>query len=162
MNRIEAIELSKRLNELKSDRDYNKFLILAITRTMKELKIVADEVEAKEKSLITPEFRTFEEARIGLIREYAEKDEAGNVIMEGRGAKIGSDKEKFEEEMTKLMEENKEVIEYIETANKDFDTWLKEEVEVKITKVDFKYIPEELSPRDFGTLELLIKDDVEL
>lgn len=162
MNRIEAIELYKSLNELKSDRDYNKFLILAITRTLKELKVVGEEVTAKEHSLMTKEYKDFEEARINLIREYAQKDEKGQVVLEGNNAKIGTNKEEFEAKLATLLEDNKELLAEIEVINKEYEAWLKEEVEVKITKVDFKYIPDELSPKEFATLEYLIKDDIEL
>lgn len=162
MNRIEAIELYKSLNELKSDRDYNKFLILAITRTLKELKVVGEEVTAKEQSLMSKEYKDFEEARINLIREYAQKDEKGQVVLEGNNAKIGNNKEEFEAKLATLLEVNKELLAEIEVINKEYEAWLKEEVEVKITKVDFKYIPDELSPKEFATLEYLIKDDVEL
>lgn len=166
MNRIDAIKLLTELKELKQDRTYNKFLIYAITKSVTSLSEILEEAQAKEKGCYTEEYETFTNSRLSLLRVYSAKDEQGNPIVEEGQVSIDESKRgEFEEEIKKLVDANRETLELVENNLKTFEEWSKEEVDVKLTKVSFKYIPDELLPSEYNTLSHLIKeseDEIEL
>lgn len=160
MKRYASIELIKKLNELKSDRKYSKFLLLSIIKTLTELEKIKKEAEEKEMALYSEEYKTFTNSRLSLLKVYSEKDEEGKPIVEQDQVKISEDnKEEFETEFKKLLELNKEVVEKFNSDSKEFQTWIEEDVEVKITKVDFKYLPEELFVEEYNTLSYLLEGE---
>lgn len=166
MNRIDAIKLLNELKELKQDRTYNKFLIYAITKSMSTLNELFEETKKKESECYTEEYKTFTDSRISLLRVYSSKDEQGQPIVENDQVSIPEDKQaEFNEEIKKLVDANKETLELVENNLKTLEDWTKEEVELKLTKVSFKYIPDELLPSEYLTLSYLIKeseDEIEL
>lgn len=166
MNRIDAIKLLNELKELKQDRTYNKFLIYAITKSVSTLSEIFEEVRKKEEECYTEEYKTFTNSRISLLRVYSSKDEQGQPIVENDQVSISEDTQaEFNEEIKKLVDANKETLELVENNLKTLEDWTKEEVELKLTKVSFKYIPDELLPSEYLTLSYLIKeseDEIEL
>jgi hypothetical protein len=160
MKRYQAIELLRKLNELKSDKKYSKYVLFAIVKTLDSLDSIRKEIEEEEKKLYTEEYKTFNESRVSLLKVYSAKDENGQPIMEGEQVIIEEHrKPEFNEEFNKLVEANKETLEKFNEDAKTFDEYLNEETEVKLYKFDFKYLPDDLFPGEYTTLSKLLKED---
>ena len=160
MKRYQAIELLRKLNELKSDKKYSKYILFAIVKTLESLEIVRKEVKDNETKLYTAEYKTFNESRISLLKVYAEKDSEGKPIISGDQVTIAKDKrEELNAEFTKLVEANKETLEKFNEDAKSFDEYLNEEVEIKLYTFEFKYLPDDLFPEEYTTLSKLLKED---
>jgi len=116
---------------------------------IKNLKLIQPELEALEElreSLQIAGWDGYVQKEKDLLTEYAEKDEEGNPILTGpNSVRLNEEtKEEFYKKKEELDEENKELIEKYTKNQKEFDSILSEDVEVKLYKIDIDNVPEDL------------------
>ena len=107
-------------------------------------------VENKLKSIYdimktSEEFNEYDKKRVELAEKYAKKDEDGNPKNDGKKYDIDN-KEEFEKEVSKLKEENAELIKEQEEKNKLYELEMDKESDVEFHKV--KAIPKDISARE--------------
>lgn len=105
-----------------------------------------------------PDYMNYEQERQIVCINYADKDEAGNPVVENNHYKI-SDMVSFQAEMDSVRVKYAEVISDIEKSNKDFEDFLDKESEIKLVKVAIKDLPESISAEDIEKLSLIIKEE---
>ncbi len=136
------------------DKGSNKFKLALIINEIELDKRIEALDKLREQG---EDVKAFEQERIKIMQKYAEKDEAGNVLVfsepDGKGVKktdgygftfIKKDREAYEKELEKFQEENKELLEKELKKQKEFNKTLEQDVEPKIelTKIDFDIVPE--------------------
>lgn len=103
--------------------------------------------ELHEKFLKPTEaFTKFDEARMELAKEFAQKDENGNPMTTHNGVGgesfVITEREKFDKEFEKLKEEHKEAVDERESNLKAYEGALKEPADIKLHAIR----KEDLSP----------------
>lgn len=158
MKRYKIVELKKSLEELKQDKKYNKYVLFSIVKTLKTLEPIIAEIIKEEGKLYSDEYKTYENSRISLLKVYADKDENGEPIINNNSVQVTHRYNEFEVEFNKLKENNKEILESTLEKSKSFNEYMEEEIEVEITKFKFEYMPDELLPSEYITLEKLLEE----
>jgi len=102
------------------------------------------------------DFIEHEQERIKLCEKYAKKDERGQSI-KINNKYIFDDFTSFEKEYGGLREKDKKIIEEREKQLKDFDKILKQEVSVKLFKINKKYIPKEITGDELSSIFKIIQ-----
>ncbi len=136
------------------DKGSNKFKLALIINEIELDKRIEALNKLREQS---EDFKKLEEQRIKIMQKYAEKDESGNVLVfsepGGKGEKktdgygfplIKKDKKAYDEELKKLHEDNKELLDKETEKQKAFLETLDQVVdpEIKLSKIDFADLPE--------------------
>lgn len=112
-----------------------------------------------EKQFFSDEYKEFEQKRIKLINNYQLKDEDGKPITNERGPVIDENNKSLNTEWTKLREEYKSSIEEREEINKQYEEILQEDVEIKVIKISFNDLPDDIvAATEFTSIKLLIKE----
>jgi len=153
MTRNELINFLQNLPKYKNAKG-TKFNY-AIRKNEKAIQLEVDDFYDMEK----PEeaFINYDKARIEICKKYAEKDEKDQPVIENGNYKI-LDQENFKEEINKLQEENKEVIENRRKQVDDLNAFLAEESDIKICKVKLSDIPADLTGQDIENIFPMIED----
>ena len=157
MKRYKIVELKRSLEELKQDKKYNKYVLFSIVKTLKTLEPIIADIVKEEEKLYSDEYKTYENSRLSLLKVYADKNENGEPIIKDNIVQVTNKYEEFEVEFNKLKENNKEILESTLEKSKSFNEYMEEEVEVEITKFKFEYMPDELLPSEYITLEKLLE-----
>lgn len=159
-NRDSAVGILKALNDI-TDTKYSKFLLFAISKNKEKLIDVAKDVEDRERAIYTEEYKTFESARIALIKKYALLDENGEVALDERGnATIPADRTAdADRDFADLLAGYKDAIEDFKVRSDEFKAYVLEEIEIDFVKTDFKNLPELLDQKTYLLLNLFIKED---
>ena len=107
-------------------------LTYALTKNKNILKNEYDAIVETEKNINSKEFMEFEEKRRALCNEYADKDTSGNAIIDNNNFVITTNKDEFDEKVTALNIEFKEVLDKRISDAKEFnETFMLETIEVE-------------------------------
>lgn len=150
------------INKILGEKTSVKFHYLML----KNKKLLEPEIESLQKTNEPPQGKTeFEEKRVKLCKEYAEKDEAGKPKLEddqfGNKNFVVPDEAKpeFEEKLAVLKEEYKSAFDEFEKQQKDFLDLLEEEVEIELARIPLSIMPEDIVGTDVELLFDLIDED---
>lgn len=124
-------------------KDGSKKWSYAIAKNKRLLQPDVEGVNAAQKKYIA-----IEEERLEYCREHATKDATGSPITKN-GMYIGIN------ESDPVL---KAIVAKINKANKDFDEFLKQEVEISLHVIPFADVPENIAPRDFENLSIMIEE----
>lgn len=160
MKRIDIANLYKSIVQMKS-RNYNKFLLLSITKTKNSAKQIIEDVVDKERSLqYNTNITEYEKLRKDILSQYANKnnDETPKIVdglydipthlLNEVNDKISELSEKFSEQIQKF---NKQA--------EEFQSYMEEDVEFTISKTLFDNIPTDLTPEEFEFLSIFVKEE---
>lgn len=151
---------NKNLYELKeaisrvNNKGNNKFKLALLLNE----KMIDERIESIEKLREqSEEYKAFEQNRHELISAHAELDDNGQVVVysqpDGKGERsndgygypnIVKEKKKYEKQMNKLQEENKEVVDAEVKKQSEFVETLGQDVEpaIEFSTVSFDSVPE--------------------
>lgn len=154
-----AVELYHDLNKFGGKLD--KYFVLAIEKTKKNLLSIVKFIDEKHKLVQDHKgYVEFETERSELNKKFAEKNEAGEPIIEGNQFKIlDSNREAWSKAFEKLAKKHKEALDFVENVNKEIEDWRTLEVEVDITEVSFDRVPDQITREEYKSISLLIKED---
>jgi hypothetical protein len=129
----------------------------------KNKKIAETEVkalqEAQQKVTVPEKFQEYEEKRLDLCEEVADKDEEGKSIKINNGQQFAISPENqdiFNEKLKVLREEYKEAIEAKDKVEKDFFDLLAEEIEIDFHKVKIDDLPDNITASQIEALDEII------
>jgi DNA-directed RNA polymerase specialized sigma subunit len=133
----------------------------------KNARLIKPEIESINETLKqTDEYKKYEKERIALAEKYAKKDGQGNAIIipNRNNPNVGDydidDKKKFNEELEKLNDKNKKVIEAREKQEEEYGKLLEEETEdFKFHKIKFDDLPENITSGQLIGISLLLEDE---
>jgi hypothetical protein len=116
-------------------------LAYSIARNISSLQ---SELEAIQKSYQAPqEMVDLEQTRMGLVKEYAELDDAGEMVIQNSQYLIRpDDRAEFDQKIHEMQVANKDILEDWGEKQKDIQAFLEEEVEVSVHKIDPAWMPE--------------------
>lgn len=158
LTRRELMNIMSVLNSLNGS--YSVKMKYAIKKNKDLLK---NEVEAVEEASQTnsKRYKEYDEKRMKKIEEYAERENGKiKLLPDNRSVKIKEDKlDDFNAAILLLQEEYKEGIEEREKEVKEFDNFIKEEIEVEVFKISNDIIPNDISQGAYEVLFPLIKDE---
>lgn len=92
-----------------------------------------------------PAVQEYNRKTADLVAKYADKNENGTIkIDQNKNPIITEQREAFEEELKKLQEENKELIDKVNKAPEENNKWMNEDCELSVwvPDVDFEKNPE--------------------
>jgi hypothetical protein len=120
--------------------------------------IMRDEIEALEEvSKASEEFKAYEDKRVRLAQQYADKNEDGSIKIQNNNFVLTTNAEVFQKEFDELREDHKDLIDEREKQLKEFEELLGGTVDFEGTKINFKDIPASMDP---ATMECLILADL--
>lgn len=129
---------------------------------MRNRKILQDEIDIlQDLSKPTDGWQAFEEKRIGICRELADKDENGEPKVQGNQFLVTEKKEELDERIEKLREEHKDDLDEFERREKEFDEILDEDISIDIYKIKLSLFPEQISVYELEVLDDFIINDEE-
>jgi len=135
LKRDEFYKLNKNLVNIDSKK-YNKYFLFMVSYNKKLLEPIVEEIELKAKNVYTKEFYEYQNRSNKILEEY-------------------KDKELIQQEFIKLQEEFKESIEIFKISIPEFETWINEEIELELRKIEFAHVPDELEKSVYDSLEIL-------
>ena len=151
----EIVDLYNCLEGLKEVKGSVKF-VYAVAKTRLVLKTEVDAI--KEAIVDEPKFLEFEQKRVQMCYEFADKDEKGETVIDQKLGKfkIEERKEEFAKEFEKLREENKEALELQEKRIKEINDMYKESIEISVHKINLSDLPDNLNSVQMEILMPLI------
>jgi KaiC/GvpD/RAD55 family RecA-like ATPase len=156
MKRSEIIDLNNNLSSF-DIRSGNKFFVFALEKNKATIKSILSEIDKKRDELIPASYVEFENSRMRLLAEYAERDESGKVIVEDGRVKL-ADSQKFSEKFSELKATYSSAISELEEADKKLAEFIKEDVAVEFAKVSFKFVPEIITSQQYDAIKFFIKE----
>lgn len=159
MNKGDLLNLWAVLTDLQKVKANVKFSYAIAKNRMK----ITSEVEAIQEALKpAADFMKYENARLKLAQEYADKDDEGRVKIDGGNFSITENLTKFNEKLDALKAEHKEAIDVQEAKADEIDALLKESFEFKPHMIKFENFPEEIEPQVFEVFMQcgLVEDDL--
>ena len=126
---------------------------------LKNKRLLDPEVESLQTiQKPSEDYEKFNEARVELCKEHADKDEQGNPKVT-RDPVNGTEqfsmlenKEAFDKAVKELQETHKEAIDEAEQKQEDFMALLNEEIELELITIPLSIMPKELVGRDVDLL----------
>ena len=116
-------------------------------------------IEDAQKNQKLPEgIEEFEAKRIDLCKKMADKDEEGNPLVVNNSFVLAENKAKFDKKLEKLRKEYEVAITTRETQDKDFQDFLKEEIEVDFHAIKVDDLPDNVTAQQIGILDEIIVD----
>tara|TARA_Y100000310_G_C20704363_1_gene833723 strand:+ start:19506 stop:20003 length:498 start_codon:yes stop_codon:yes gene_type:complete len=162
------IELSKRelidfygaMKEI-DDKENNK------KRMTYALMINEDRLESEVKALLecakpSSEYKLYDSKSMQIIRDYAEKDDDGNPIVNDENGTVLIKRDVFEEWKNKTLELDKEYSEVIDKRKKEveeYNSMLDEEIIIDTIQISMDDFPDYISKTMMRYLKPLIKQD---
>ena len=104
-----------------------------------------------------PEFQNYENERTILCIMHSEKDEAGNPLVENQRYKILKH-EDFNKEFEDLRLKYIDVIQDLESAEREFVDFMEKDSPVELYKIHFSDLPSDISGSEIAELNPMIKD----
>lgn len=159
LKRSDVLEIYEVLDSFKDD--FDKEFMYYVSKLSKSLE---DERNAIiEVGRPSDEYLKYENQRKEIINKYCEKDSSGNSIEVKENGKIGvkiipEQKENLREELNNLYNSNKEIVNKGKEAILKFIDFLKEETEVNLVKIPFKYIPQTINKEKMDVLLSIIEE----
>jgi len=146
MTKREAYELLKMLvgyYEMKMPTKFAMFIVQNKHIIEKNLESLLETVKPSKR------FMLYEQARITLLKKYADKDNAGKPMIQDKVYVLKGNKEKFDAEFGELQKNYSDILEEAKTKNKITEAILDEKAEIELKKVKLEDIPDRLlSPRE--------------
>ena len=117
-------------------------------------------IEDAQKNQKEPEgIAKFEKARIELCQELADKDEeTGAPIMNGSNFAMSENAEEFATRFAELREEYKEALDERDKLSKEFEDFIKEEVEIDFHAIKVDDLPDSMTAMQLEALGDIIVD----
>lgn len=154
VKRVELMQLGNSFNAV-SDLKGVKFAYAIL----KNKKIIANELEVLQTlAKPNPKFREYETKRVALCEEYCDKDEKGKPKVEKNNYVGLEENEKFKEELNKLQEEYKSVLDNQNKKREEYITLMQEEIEIDLYKVILDNLPEDITPKQLESIKLIVED----
>jgi hypothetical protein len=155
LTRNELAGIARVLNSLNGS--YSIKMKYAIKKNKDFLK---NEVDAIDEASITnsKRFKEYDEKRMKIVDECGEKQNGQfKFLPDGKSVTIRDDKkEYFAKTLSVLQEEYKDGIDERNKELKDFENFLKEQVEIEVFKFSNDIIPDDISQSMYETLFPLI------
>jgi hypothetical protein len=121
--------------------------------------LLKDEVKAIEEALAPDEeYKQYEQKRLSLCQELADKDSNDKPIIENNIYVMTKNKELFEEKMLKLNNDNLEIIKRRMDFVSQIDEILKEEIDIPFYVIELKDIPDGINAVEMESILLFIEE----
>lgn len=129
----------------------------------RNIELLKPEVTALQKAIdISSEYKEYDAKRIELCKQYANKDDSGEVILLNKGKPDEKfdikDQKAFDLELDKLNKENQAVIDARTKQIKDFSELLEEDKEIAFYKCNLKDVPEEITTNELRSIIDIIEE----
>ena len=136
-------------------KEFAKAVFLNKDAIQKELKILQN-----FQRIPHPDYMNYENERMIICINYAEKDTNGNPIIEngpdGRQRYKIEDQMGFQIDFAELREKYKEVIDDMDNSQKEFDDFINQPSDVKLTKINLNSLPDEIDAQMIEELKFMI------
>jgi len=159
MKKSNLVKFHNFLSNLKTNKSLNIKFAYAIQRNLSKIQPEIDALIEVEKTLKNERVVEFQNKRIEIAKEYAVKDENGNIIFSEDSNSFNiSNTFEFNKKVEELFEDYKDDFAELDKRRKEYDEILSEEIELDLVKVDFGVLPETgISAEDFEVLDVMIK-----
>jgi hypothetical protein len=157
--KVKKSELMRLWAAIEKQMENNKHLPVKYGYFLAQNKIkIKDEVNALME-IVKPsqEYSRYDQRRAELAKSMADKDGAGNPIIEGGNYRIVENKEKFEKQLDGLRKEFKSEIEKVEKQLEEYNDILKEEIKFDGYKIRMQDLPPTM---DVGSLQTFLEVDL--
>jgi len=126
----------------------------AIAKNKRLAETEVKSIEDAQKNQKEPEgLIDFENARINLCNELCDKDEeTGAPVLNGKNFSMSENAEEFNKRLTELRFEHKEALDAQEKIIKDFEDFVKEEVEIAFHEIKVDQLPDSVTAEQIGAL----------
>jgi len=158
MKKSDLIKFYKLLLELKSNKTFNIKFVYAIQRNLLAIQPEINLLIEIEKTLVNDRVVEFENKRLEVAKEYAIKDENGNIVynQDENSFNINNINE-FNEKINELSKDYGEDLIEHDNKRKEYEDILQEEIQINFYKVDFEQLPDfGISAEDLNTLSEMI------
>lgn len=161
LTRETLFNIHKTISEL-DVKIYNKYFLLAITHAKSLLAPIVKDVEEKTKEIYSEEYAKFTNLRLSILRKYAQKDAQGNPIVINDQVQVPQEQvADVSKEVESLVVEHKAAIEKFELAKKNFEDFIKEEIEIELPKISFQHFPTDIEKHVWEPLKIFVKESFE-
>lgn len=128
---------------------------------LKNKQIIQPEVDnIREIGKTSERYQLFDNKRIKLCNDFAEKDENGQpVIRDNSFVIIPDKKQEFDSSLDALKLEFKDAIDELENKKKEIDELMEEDIEIPFVKIPLSVIPEDLLGKEVEVLFDIISDE---
>jgi hypothetical protein len=147
----------------KNNTDFDKRFVYALYRNLDVLKGEVNSYLESEKP--DKEYDEYQQLRRNILVKYSDKDESGNAIeikLNNNMSQIQitnpDNKNNAVLEIENLNNKYKDVIEKRRKEIEQLDELMKEDIEIDVCKVSFKYFPDQCNVLDHDGLRFLIKE----
>lgn len=124
----------------------------------KNIAVLRPEVEAIDKAYqMTPEYKVYDDKRMELCAKLADKDEKNQPIIINNVYQI-TNKSEFDKEVAELQKEFPKEIEARKVQTTEYLEILEKETPVKLHKIKFEDVPNNLTTPQILSLMDLIED----
>ena len=152
MKRQDLFALQNTLNGMTDIK--NTKLSYAILKNLKKIDAELEIIKELQGKKVEG-YEDFENARIALCIEQADKDDNGEAIIENNAYKV-TDLEAFQKELDKLEDEHREAVDAKQKQQKEFVELLNEECDLDFHKVKETDLPDDLTVAQLVGIEALI------
>ena len=153
----DLLDLFENLQKLSKLRGVKFSYAIAKNTVIVEREIVA----IKESLNPSDDFVKYENERLELAKEHAEKDEKGKpktVTENGRDIYVMKDKEKFNKAFEELKTKHKEALDKRQKQVDEYNKFLETEADIEFFKINLSEVPEDISVEQMQGIQLLIED----
>lgn len=156
MNRNELIQVAQNLQKLEHLKGIKFSYCLMKNRKKIESELKAIEEVSKQMQEELAGYKEYDNKRLALCEQYADKDEQGNAIKDGDTYRI-SDRDEFNKELSKLIEEHKQDLEQFGKLNDEFEKFLRDDVQIEFHMIDVDELPNDITPALINIIREFIK-----
>jgi hypothetical protein len=152
VKRSQLLDFSKIFEDLSRIRDTKFAYFIA-----KNKHLIKGELEAINAARQPPKgFDSYEQERIRLIGEYAQKDERGDPVVIEKGMFKLQNINKFNESLKDLQCKYAEVLNEIDKKEKELKVFIEEEIEMELLAIKVKSLPKDLASNEMDILMPLL------
>lgn len=134
------LDIHKCFKNLKSDFGSVSFRF-AIERNKMLIEPYYNLIETVKKSLVSEEYKSYDEARINFLREHCVKDANGEMVLDNGNLKV---KEESTDLFYAFIKDHEHLIAAQNKVNKEFDDYLKKEVNIVLEYIPIEDVPDEI------------------
>lgn len=154
MTKDQAVQLYRDLHQLDALKGV-KFAY-GVARNIKLLEPEVKSIEEAMKN--SPEFQAYEDLRVKLAKELANKDDNGVPIIENNVFVLDGNKEEFDKKLTALQKEHEPAIKARDTQLAELRKLLEEDSSVVLHKVNLSDVPEAISAVQLRTIMEMVEE----
>lgn len=126
----------------------------------KNKKLILAELELLDASIKEPvKFSEYDKERVELCKKYCKKDEKGNPVIKDQTYVGLKENIKFMDELKKLQEDFKEVIDERNKQKQEYEKLLDEEIELNFHKILLENIPSDITGAQLELLAPILKEE---